>query len=438
MLETVKAYIPKPLLQAYHYVLVRLAAVWFGQPSNRLIVIGVTGTKGKTTTAYFIAKALEATGAKVGCTTTALFKVADREWINATKMTMRGRFALQRMLKEMVTAGCRYAVIETSSQGLDQYRHVGVNYDVAVLTNLTPEHIEAHGGFENYKAAKKKLFTHLARCPKKNFDGRPVDKTAILNADSQYAEEFAAASAGARVEWFGREQARGLFATDVARTDWGSRFHADGVDVELHLPGEQNIENALAALAVCQALNLSLPKAAAGLASIDKLPGRFERIDAGQPWIVIVDYAHEPESVSRLYQTVANIPHQRLIHVFGSSGGGRDVARRAVLGQIAGQHADIMIVTDEDPHDENPLAIMEAIARAARLEGKREGDTLFLIPDRQKAIEHAMRLARPGDLVMLTGKGSETSISAAHGKKIPWNEAQAATGAIKTIQSPKP
>jgi len=431
MLSQLKERIPTPLMQAYHYCMARFAVLWYRHPSERMIVIGVTGTKGKTTTSYFIAKAIEATGAKVGCATTALFKIADREWTNRAKMTMLGRFATQKLLRQMVDAGCRYAVVETSSQGLIQFRHIGINYDVAVFTNLTPEHIEAHGGFENYKKAKKILFSHMARSPRKIIDGRRLEKVAVLNADSPHAEAFANVPGLTRIEWFGREQPHGVTATDIRRGEWGSVFRTENLEVELNLPGAQNIENALAAVAVCKALNLPLEKAVRGIRSVDRLPGRFEKVDMGQPWTVLIDYAHEAASMTKLYETVEQMPHQRIIHVFGSAGTPRDMGRRPMLGAIAGKRADIMILTDEDPGDEESLTILEAIAKPARLDGKHEGENLFLIPDRHKAIAHAMRLAQEGDLVMITGKGNEGLMLYAKGVKVPWDETAIVKEAIQ-------
>src|SRR3989339_489899 len=185
-----RAIVPESLISAYHYVLARLAAFLYVHPSEKLIVIGVTGTNGKSTTVQFIGRLLESVGERVGWTTTASFKVADHEWVNDRKMTMLGRLQTQKLLRNMVKAGCRYVIIETSSQGIMQSRHIGINYDVIAFTNLTPEHIEAHGGFENYKAAKGKLFDRLHRLPRKKIDGREIEKSIVVNLDDPHAEYF--------------------------------------------------------------------------------------------------------------------------------------------------------------------------------------------------------------------------------------------------------
>lgn len=431
MFHRIKALVPKPLLQLYHYALARLAAFAYGNPSRELIVIGVTGTNGKTTTAYFIAKALEATGAKTGCTTTALMKIGDKEWLNKTKMTMPGRFFLQRTLREMVKAGCRYAVIETSSQGLTQHRHIGIAYDIAVFTNLTPEHLEAHGGFEAYKKAKRLLFAHLEKLPPKTLDGSVVPRVSILNADSPHAAFYAIP--GVKTEWYGLQTKRGLFAENVRLQPQGSCFTVYDIPVTLQLPGAYNVENALAALATCQALQVDVKKAAEHLGRITRVPGRFDRVDVGQPWTVIIDYAPEPESFRRLYETLELIPRKRTIHVLGKCGGGRDAASRPTLGKLAAEKADIVIVTNEDPYDDEPMEIIDQVAAGAKDAGKQEGETLFRILDRREAIKKAMSLAQPGDLVVMTGKGCETWMCVAGGKKLPWNEQEAAEQAIREV-----
>ncbi|MEI7512179.1 MAG: UDP-N-acetylmuramoyl-L-alanyl-D-glutamate--2,6-diaminopimelate ligase [Candidatus Uhrbacteria bacterium] len=421
MLNQLKKIIPAPAIGAYHYVLARVAQFAYGNPSKDLVVIGVTGTNGKTSTTYLLAKVLEATGAKTGCTTTAIMKVADKEWLNKTKMTMPGRFFLQKTLRDMVRAGCTYAVIETSSQGLIQHRHVGINYQVGVFTNLTPEHIEAHGGFENYKKAKRILFE--------------VVRTAVVNADSEFADYYAETPGLERVERFGIGEGKGLRAKGVQMRADGSSFTVDGIPVSLRLPGEYNISNALAALATCRALDLDLKKPIAGLSEVSRIPGRFERVDVGQPWTVIVDYAPEPESFRRLYEALALIPKTRTIHVLGSCGGGRDIARRPILGRMAAEHADIVIVTNEDPYDDNPQEIIDQVAEGAIAGGKKDGQNLFRVLDRREAIMKAMALARPGDLVVLTGKGCEPWICLSNGRKLPWDEVRTATEAIHTALS---
>ncbi|MDO8618276.1 MAG: UDP-N-acetylmuramoyl-L-alanyl-D-glutamate--2,6-diaminopimelate ligase [Candidatus Uhrbacteria bacterium] len=418
MFHHLKKFIPASWLRAYHYFLARLAAVWYGHPSRRLIVIGVTGTNGKTTTAYLIAKALESSETKTGCTTSAIFKIGEREWLNDTKMTMPGRFFLQKMLRQMVDAGCRYAVIETSSQGLIQSRHIGIKYDIGVFTNLTPEHLEAHGGFENYKRAKRILFESVP--------------TAVINADSPYGTYYAQTPGLKRIVWFGVEA---LSVKDIKLSEHGSTFRVQNVEVSLSLPGRYNVENALAALATSVACGIDFTQAAARLASVKQIPGRMERVNEGQPWTVIVDYAPEPESLRQMYQALTLIPHARIIHVLGSCGGGRDQLRRPILGQLAAQNADVVIVTNEDPYDEDPEKIIDQVLEGAVAAGKILGQTAYRIIDRRQAIFKAMELAESNDLVVMTGKGSETWICGPHGSKTPWDEREVAREGIRKRMS---
>jgi len=349
-------------------------------------------------------------------------------------MTMPGRFFLQRMLRQMADAGCRYAVIETSSQGLIQSRHIGIAYDVAVFTNLHPEHIEAHGGFENYKRAKRRLFEYVARLPEKMLDGMMVPRAAVLNADDAHADYFATTPGLKRVEWYGLDRARGLAAQEVKLSGDGSYFRVDGIEVHMRLPGRYNVENAMAALAVCRVLGVDLEKAAVKLGQVESVPGRFDRIELGQPWTAIIDYAPEPGAFTRLYETLALLPHKRIIHVLGSAGGGRDVSRRPILGRMAAENADVVIVTNEDPYDDDPKQIIEQVAAGAVAAGKIHGENLFTVLDRREAIFLAMKQAQAGDIVVMTGKGHEPWICVADGKKIPWNERGVAEEAIRAVR----
>lgn len=431
MLALLRRCVPESALSMYHFFLARLAAFVYRYPSEQLIVIGVTGTNGKTTVSYLIAKALEASGERVGMTSTALLKIGDREWLNGTKMTMPGRFFLQRMLRDMVRAGCRYAVIETSSQGLVQHRHQGIVYDMAVFTNLTPEHIEAHGGFEAYKAAKGILFSAVAKRGQVKTGVYNVPPTVVLNAGSEHATFYAECAKGARVVWYGVKGKKGLVPEEVQVMERGSDIVVEGAYGHLALPGMYNVENALAALATAQVLGIPVGSALARICAVPFVPGRFEEVSLGQSFRAIIDYAPEPESLRQLYGALALTPRKRLIHVLGSCGGGRDVARRAILGDMAAKEADIVIVTNEDPYDDNPREIIEMVAQGARQAGKQEGKELFLIDDRAEAIEYAVGLAQEGDVVLLTGKGAETWICVADGKKLPWSECTTLEGAIQ-------
>ncbi len=438
MKRHLKKLLPAFVFEWYHLVLAYLAAFHYGFPSEKLIVIGVTGTNGKSTVCNLIARLFDYAGFKVGMTTTVNFRVAEREWLNDTKMTMLGRFRLQKLLADMVAAGCRYAIIETSSEGIKQHRHAAINYDAAVFTNLTPEHIESHGGFDNYKAAKGELFAKLGRERVKVFDDRPVPKVGIINLRDPHAAYYLGRTGVDKIGYLAElPQADGgvahssvpidglqdvIKAIDVELSAGGSKFRVRGEPFELKLAGGFNVENALAAVAVASAFGLDLAAMSRALAKVEGVPGRLEFIDAGQPFSVLVDYAPEPESFRKLYEVLSMFPKKRVIHVLGSTGGGRDIARRPILGELAAKNADVVIVTNEDPYDDDPMTIIRDVAAGAEKAGKTPDQDLFLILDRGEALTKAVALAEPGDLVVVTGNGAEQARCVAGGKKIPWDD----------------
>ena len=440
----IKKFLPASMLNRYHYMLARAANFLYRHPSSQLVVIGVTGTNGKSTTVQFIGRILEHAGARVGWTSTASFKVAEEEWVNDQKMTMLGRFQSQKLLRRMVQAGCSYAVIETSSQGIAQSRHIGIDYDVAVFTNLTPEHIESHGGFENYKNAKKQLFVKTKQGRRKKIQGQIFEKTAIVNLQDPHAAEFLNVGLdrsfgfgidSASSPSFRRGESEGglrpmsvvpVIAEDVVYAPNSTGFMLAGLHWHANLVGRFYLENVLAAVSTCRALGLDWAMLRDAVGQLESVPGRLERIDEGQSFSVIVDYAYEPAALNAIYESVKLFAHKRIIHVVGSAGGGRDVARREILGAMSAEFDDVVIVTNEDPYDDDPMEIVNTIADAAVAHGKKENIDLFRILDRGEAIDYAIRLAHAGDLVLITGKGSEPVMAVANGKKIPWDDRVAA------------
>ncbi len=422
---------PKFALQAYHRTLSSLAAILYGQPSKKLTVIGVTGTLGKSTTVEWIGRILEHCGEQVGWAATTSFKVGAEEWSNKSKMTMLGRFQTQKMLKRMVNAGCRYAVIETTSQGIEQFRHKGIDYDIALLTNLSPEHVEAHGGFENYKAAKGKLFAHCQKTHIVNLDNEHADYFLKFKAEKKYG--FSVGSDTRKGVTNQNNALTGVIpvaAENIETLASGSTFTIRDQKFHLGPLGRFNVENAVAAISVALALGFKIELVADAVARLPNIPGRLETIDEGQPFTVIVDFAYEPKSLSKLFEAIEFFNHKRVVHVTGSTGGGRDVARRPMIGKMSSEFADVTIVTNEDPYDDDPQEIIDQIAAGAIEVGSKEGDDLFKVLDRAEAIDQAVSLAESGDIVLITGKGSEPVMAVAGGKTIPWDDRAAVRKAL--------
>lgn len=437
MKTLLKKLIPKDLILQYHKLWAVLANFIYGFPSKELIVIGVTGTNGKSTTSNLIAQVLQAKGDKVGLMTTVNFKIGDKEWINDTHMTMQGRLKLQKMLRQMVKAGCKYAVIETSSEGIMQNRNWGIRYDVAVFTNLTPEHIEAHGSFEKYKAAKGKLFANLAKYPKKKINGQLIDKAVVVNLDDEHWQYYLNFQADKKYayglsEYRFPEGVKYIKPKNYHLAMSEIVFVLKGLDFKVNLIGKFNIYNCLAAVCVGLHFGFSLEELQAALAKVNGVPGRMELIKEGQDFTVLIDYAHDPKSFEMLFDTLAMFDKKRIIHVFGSAGGVRDHSKRPTLGSLSGKNADITIVTDEDSYDEPTDKILNEIATGAIEQGKKEGETLFKIPDRKQAISKACQIAESGDLVLISGKGTEQSIKSG-GVETPWDDRDVTREVLKNM-----
>ena len=418
----------KEKLKNLKHFLIALFSYWrYGRPARKLIVVGVTGTKGKSTTCRYVASVLQAGGFKVGVLSTVEFQIGDKRWLNDKKMTMLGLGQIQKMLRDMVLAGCQYAVVETSSEGILQYRHFGLHYDVAVFTNLGTEHSERHGGFENLKNDKGKLFQELEKYPHKNFGGKKIEKIIVANLDDEQADFYlnfwADKKFGYSLQNKNNVKAEKAFVGSiVSSSEHGTDFAVKNKNFHLNLVGDFNVYNALAALAVGASQNISAEKIALGLDSVKKLEGRMEFVEAGQNFKAIVDYAHEPLSLTALFTNLRKITQGKVIAVVGSDGGGRDIGKRTKMGEIAGQLCDYVVVSDVNCFDEDPMKIAEMLAVGARQAGKKDNENLFIVIDRFKGIQKACALANAGDVVVVTAKGTEPYIAVANGEKIKWDD----------------
>lgn len=415
--SSLRTLVPSAALLRYHRLSAALASSWYGNPSRQLVVIGVTGTKGKSTTCNYVWSVLQHSGKKTALTGTANFRIGTTESLNPYHLSMPGAWVIQKFLRRAVQEGCTHAVIEVTSEGLKQWRHVGIQFDVAVFTNLTPEHLPSHNNsFEEYRAAKVRLFDALTSSSKSH-------PCAVLNNDSSEVGVFAAASPARRVT-YATSAAADLVAKDIQVTATGGTFHIDGTQFTLQIPGFFNVSNAVAAVAVGRALGMSLQQCAPGIAALAGVPGRMEKIDMGQPFSLWVDYAHEKESMGGLLDTLRamrSTPDQKIIVLLGAEGGGRDKRKRPIMGEQVGRLADYVVVSNVDPYEDDPTPICEDIAVAAEAAGKKRSENLFVIEDRRAGIAKALTLARPGDLVAITGKGAEQSIVIG-GKSAPWDD----------------
>ena len=430
--------LPQLVVAGTPVALARAAAWWYGDPSRELGVIGVTGTDGKTTTSFLVVAALEAAGIRAGMISTAMTRIGGVAEPNEAHATTPEAPALQVALRAMARAGDHAAVVETTSHGLALHRVDEIAYDVAILTNLTHEHLELHGSWEAYRDAKLSLFERLAgRGPTK--ERAPAwPRTGIVNLDDPSAGSFigVAQEAGARVVTYGTDPAAEVRANRVEEDARGLRIAYDApsgaATLELRLAGRFNAHNALAVVALGEAIGLDPAAVRQGIASVERVPGRMERVELGQPFGVIVDYAHSPASLTTVLDLLAPVAASGgggLIAVFGSAGE-RDTAKRPLMGRIAGERCRLVVVTDEDPRGEDRDAILDAIARGAEAAGRRRGHDLLLIPDRRTAMEAAFERARPGDIVLLAGKGHERSIIGPDGPR-PWDERSEAELALR-------
>jgi UDP-N-acetylmuramoyl-L-alanyl-D-glutamate--2,6-diaminopimelate ligase len=423
-----------------------IAALFYGFPSRRMKVIGVIGTKGKTTTCNLIAQILNFSGHKTGMVTTVNFRIGDKEWKNESKQTMLGRFQLQKLLRQMVKEKCEYAIVETSSEGILQYRHRFIDYDVAVFTNLSPEHIERHGGFENYRSAKVKLFEKVALPPHHKFwwGGEKKDSIGIYNLDDENVEYFL--KPGIKTKYgFMLDQNKALPYREVPEIKNNfkkilaikniklspnkTEFEIDNFKFKMPLIGEFNIYNAAAAICAALSQNIPIEQIQKSLLSFQPVAGRMEVVDAGQNFSVIIDYAHEPKSLESVYKAVIEtglkMKNKKLICLLGAAGGGRDKWKRPEMGRISAQYCDEIILTNEDPYDENPLQIINDIGNGIRVNPRshpRKSASVYKIVDRREAIKKAISLAKKGDAAVLTGKGGEVWMCVEGEKKISWDE----------------
>ncbi len=416
-MSVLKKLVPKQLVGSYHFLLAYFSALVYGFPSRRLLVVAVTGTKGKSSVSEMVNAILEEAGYRTALLNSIRFKIAGDSKPNVLRMSMPGRFFIQKFLRRAVNAGCTAAILEMTSEGARQHRHRAIALDALVFTNLAPEHIESHGSYEQYADAKFEIGRALERSRKRS-------KIVVANADDPRSARYL----GLHIE---KKAGFSLSEHEHLASARGGHFVFDDTHISIRLPGDFSLKNALAAATLGQVLNIPTTTIQRALGGIERIPGRAERIEAGQEFTVVVDYAHTPDSLRALYEAYS-IPagstkpttgsfgiKRRLICVLGNTGGGRDTWKRPVMGKIADEYCADVILTNEDPYDEDPRTIIEQMTRDME-------HAPTIIMDRREAIREALERARPTDAVLITGKGTDPCICVENGKKIPWSDAQVA------------
>lgn len=423
-IDTVDLPLPYIEVDDVRIALANLACAYYGYPAYQLCTIGVTGTDGKTTTCNLISALLDSAGKSNGLMTTANFKLHGQEWENTTRQSTLEALEIQQLLRRMVETDVRYAVIEATSHGLALQRARGCAFDICVVTNITHEHLDFHGTIDNYRRAKALLFEMLDPARDKGLRIKPI---AILNRDD-VSYEILKPYCSVPILDYGLDMAAAVRAVDVQLHANSTRFHAilpgAEIDIETQLVGQFNVSNCLAAIATAYSLGVKPADIARGLAGVTGVTGRMERVDVGQPFTVIVDYAHTPDSLEKVLSILRPLTEGNLLLVFGSAGE-RDIQKRPIMGQIAAQLSDFFVITDEDPREEDREQILRQIANGAETAGKHEGRDFLCIADRTQAIAAAFTRAQARDTVLLAGKGHEQSIFIGR-EKIPWDDRRVA------------
>ncbi|MCF7845878.1 MAG: UDP-N-acetylmuramoyl-L-alanyl-D-glutamate--2,6-diaminopimelate ligase [Candidatus Peribacteraceae bacterium] len=402
-----------PLRNFWHFLWSFFATIIYRFPSRKITVIGVTGTNGKTTTANLVARILEANGERVALATTINFWLGEKKWDNLTKMTSLGRGGVQKFLRQAVNAGCTHAVLEVSSHALTQNRVWGVNFNAAILTNITHDHLDFHGSLDEYITAKERLFWRLAK------NRESGEKIAILPAEDTNIERFLRVPEVGTIT-FGFKKGD-LRAENLVIRESSQEFDVVGMEnnfkLKTKLLGNFNILNILAAAALSLALKIRPTTIRKVFRRLEPLPGRLETVEAGQNFRVIVDFAHTPDALEKLLRTFRAVTPGKLWLVFGATGD-RDREKRPIMGALAAKFADEIVLTSDDPFTEDPEKIIFEVREGVPRE---EGSGFTIEADRKKALRYALESAEKGDTVLLAGKGCE-QFQVVGKKKIPWND----------------
>ncbi len=418
MLSFIKKFIPKKIFSffqpAYHYAFAPLGAAVYNFPSRKIKIVAVTGTKGKTSTAEFINVILEEAGKKTALAGTLRFKIARESKANLFKMTMPGRLFIQKFLREAVNADCEYAILEISSEAAKQHRHRFIELDALIFTNIAPEHIESHGSYEKYLEAKLSIAKALEKSYK-------IDKVIVANIDDKEGKTFLNINVPTRIP-------HSLKDVDaISLSDNKTKFTYKGTEIKSDLPGKFNIYNMLSAIKYAESQGIDLATIRKGIEKLKEIKGRAQLINVSpkQKFKVVVDYAHTPDSLIAIYEAFPG----RKIAVLGSCGGGRDKWKRKEMMEIAEKYCDEIILTDEDPYDDDPKEIIRDLQRYFKNK-KPE-----VVMDRREAIKRAIKKAKTGDIIIITGKGTDPYIMRANGLKEKWSDAEVAREGLEKTKN---
>lgn len=427
MKNLLKKILGEKIILFYHYINALLAAVWYGFPSQKMTIVGITGTKGKTSSSEFVWSVLQNGGYKTGLIGTAHVLLGTDEIPNMIHMTMPSPWVTQKLLKKMLSEKCTHVVLEVSSEGLKQYRHIGINYDIAVFTNISPEHLPSHNNsFEAYKKAKRRLFEHVLVSAKKPFFPK---KISLINGDSNEASYYKAVAIDETI----------LYSLDTYIKENKIDREKNTLTIEntachISIPGLFNMYNALVAYHVGRACGVDMVDIQKGIEVVKVIPGRMEEIfDEKLSYRVFIDYAHEKLSMQNLLETLSQMKKNatdKIIILFGAEGGGRDPQKRKDMAVLADTHADTIILSNVDPYNDNPETIIQDIAKY--ITHKKQDENLFLITDRKEGIRKAFTLADKGDIVCICGKGAEKTM-VIDGKTILWDERQIVRDVLKEV-----
>jgi UDP-N-acetylmuramoyl-L-alanyl-D-glutamate--2,6-diaminopimelate ligase len=405
----IKKCLPQSLLRKlrpmYHFGLAYAGALWYRHPSRYITIVAVTGTKGKSSVTEMTAHLLRTHGFKVASLSTIQFTIGDTEMRNLFKMTTPGRFFVQRFLRQAVDAGCTHAVIEMTSEGAKQYRHRFIDFDGLIFTNLTPEHIESHGSFENYKKAKLSIAKAIADSPK-----RP--RYLVANVDNEHGKDFLDFPVEHTLPYSLSDLSLYTLQKDSVT------MVLDETTLRVPLVGLFNVYNALAAITFARSLGVSLATIEKAFRNLPPLKGRVEHIAHeinGKTVTAVVDYAHTPDSLTQFYQA---FPNGHKVCILGNTGGGRDTWKRPEMGRIASEYCDEIILTNEDPYDEDPHKIVNDMVK-----GIEDTTHLHIIMDRRTAIATALQMAPDGGYVLISGKGTDPYIMGPNNTREPWSDA---------------